>query len=287
VSGKNKLCLLNGSLAGLTASFLNELQSIYRDCTQEQENNRYKRHLYLFMQDVKIFTSMLNDLPPTGKAPKYILEGWAAMLFTRVSWINDLYPKDSELLTKAYDAYKSASLCLVDFHEKFDVYYSQRICGSHFAEHRSNDKQNFPYCGLPIVNVAREIESDPTVSDEIVVRVAYVHHGSASYWFALNNRGLAVLNLARVRPIRLLPVIPTQDELNRLSELTEPRNLPRIEDKTMHCFFGGLNKSQTTPYKMITAEENDVPVFSVMHYRCDIKAHLQEQNVRDNQVIFK
>jgi hypothetical protein len=69
--------------------------------------------------------------------------------------------------------------------------------------------------------------------DLLPVRIFW--HADQNTWVAINNRGYATYCIAGIQPTRLLPRIPTQDELNRLTEESNmggrfaARTLPSLE----------------------------------------------------------
>ncbi len=92
--------------------------------------------------------------------------------------------------------------------------------------------------GKLIAEIAGEINSKSMPPDQIPISIFF----AGGRWITINNRGYTAYALANVRPLRLFPSKPSQDELNRLRDeegkgeikdfkrnghkLAKPRKLP-------------------------------------------------------------
>jgi hypothetical protein len=133
----------------------------------------------------------------------------------------------------------------------------------------------FQFNGYKLLDVVAILNADPSLRDEIAVYITTYHKEHMTYFVALNNRGLATLCLAKLKPIRILPAIATVDELARLTEIVPSLPLPissancAQENKVL---FNQLNLQTTGPYLTITGNnEIQQPVFTVYAYNSDMK----------------
>lgn len=93
-----------------------------------------------------------------------------------------------------------------------DVLFGQRRISETFATIGSDAPDYIR--GRSIYDVAADLRSGALTSDDILIQAFKVDHQLVT----VNNRGLAALSLADLKPTNILEVMPTQKELNRLLE---------------------------------------------------------------------
>ena len=69
--------------------------------------------------------------------------------------------------------------------------------------------------GRPLQVVAAQLQQGNILPDQIPLQIFY----DKKKWIAANNRCLTAHCLAGVRPLRIIPRLPDQVEINRLSEV--------------------------------------------------------------------
>lgn len=213
-------------------------------------------------------------------------EAWGSIIINRFDFLlRDLpAPEDKQALFQAYgeEAQKANRIFADTYCNFLNIYYSQKTCTASFAQHEHVNKNNFIYKGCDLLDVADDLRASPTKVDEIPVRICRFQYKGNSIWMALNNRGLAAINLARLHPLRLLIDEPTTNESNRFSETNEALTLPVKGDKYIYDFFKNINNTNVqAPYHSITGMKNRVPIFTVAHF---IKEtwRLHENNLKQN-----
>jgi hypothetical protein len=130
------------------------------------------------------------------------------------------------------------------------IHFGQMKVGPAFAQspiEAQNQIADFPahIIGRPLNVVAGEITQGDILADQIPLQI--FHHDGL--WIAANNRCFTTYCLAGVRPLRIIPRLPEQHEINRLAEVegiepvgnfvyqhggiahlnTNPRTLPSLQ----------------------------------------------------------
>jgi hypothetical protein len=229
-----------------------------------------------FADDVSI---LYDKLTSTGVIRANLIAVWATMIETRLRFsICELSSgedkKIMEGLLKKFYCNGNFPLASKSESQIPLIYYSQKVCAPNFAEHQSNNKRDFPYCREYIPDVAKKLQDNPDCIDNICIRVTFMHFKNESAWVALNNRGLAAINLAGLTPLRYLPDEPTTEELNRLRELYGYDKTPKPDKSSPQyaafIFFNNISKTEVhAPFKAITGVDRvqGKPMFTVSYYQ--------------------
>ncbi|MDO8953541.1 MAG: hypothetical protein Q7V63_01675 [Gammaproteobacteria bacterium] len=247
-------------------------------------------HHYIdhFIQDLQFLAYKFNSISMS----KSLLEGWASVIYGRFNFFFTSLPiNEAEVMYSVYESAQDDALKFLSSHLSkgfVNIYYSQKKCTATFAESQSVDKTDFPFMGKSLIEVATDLNANPWMIDLIVVRVAYVHFTNQSLWVALNNRGLAMINLAGMHPLRLRPDVPTVDEFNRLKEVLEPLNLASgdaIEADTFSHFNEINQYNLQAPFMAITGLYCGASMFTVLHYTRERGSYLKENNLSANSIL--
>jgi hypothetical protein len=278
-----------------------EIHGLIRDLTDGKASLSPHLHKLIdhFIDDLDFFLYKDEINPSTHervarfdptKMKVELLEIWLRMIEERFEFFFYQLPNptDREQMKKTYNTLEKKMLVLTGrytSHPLYEVFFSQKTCTANFAEHTSISKKDFPFTGRPLLEAAAALSTDPLLVDEVVVRIAHVHTAHQSQWVALNNRGLAVCNLAQVRPLRWRPDVLTADELKRLSEEPGSLNLAYYPgaDATSFVFLDNIDKKNArAPFASITGINNGEKIFSVYHYVRGLDTHLAKHGVTSN-----
>jgi hypothetical protein len=77
------------------------------------------------------------------------------------------------------------------------------------------------------VNVGALIQNGDILPDQIPIQIFWA--AGAQCWVAANNRAYTAYCHAGIQPLRMVPRVPTQDELNRLGEVEGQGQIPDFQ----------------------------------------------------------
>ncbi len=133
---------------------------------------------------------------------------WDELLARRLTWMTFREnPKETRPVLNKVTAAKEPSLGVRQVH-----FGQLRAAVRYQSAYTIHSAQNV--AGKTVMEVAQEIATGAIGRDELTVKIFY----NTGVWVTVNNRSLAAYSLAAAEPMRLIPCLPTQDELNRLAE---------------------------------------------------------------------
>jgi len=280
-------------MKGLTVEFLDALISkLEKTAAELSENSLYLKKVFChFMSDIAVLKEKLIASCCSHKKIKpSLLAAWATMISERFEFLWSRLSEENKAYQKLMQADRFANKVLKNLcgEQLPAIYYSQKVCVATFAIHDTKQKGDFPYNGRSIMSVAEFLQHNPDKIDDFKVRITHLHFKDQSLWIALNNRSMAAINMAGLKPLRYLPDEPTEAELKRLQEnvhkiySTFKSSNANATKKTFNFFKQIDNEEELAPFSTITGMDGTKPMFTVQHYQL----HRDNQEI-PNSLCFK
>jgi len=261
-----------------------------------------KRYVSLFIQDLTLFRNMLEAKELNAHATCEPYNQWMQTLDNFRGFLtgdSPYYRRQHKTNSKDFQEFckhcklLNSALSHGDYNDRPNrIYYSQKVCQAQFKDTASEATSQFPFLGNYVPDAAEKLSQHPDLLIELTVRVYYAHIQYQSIFLALNNRGLATICLAKMMPLRVLPVTPSSEERKRIEKvilpLDMPSELPKAISHGTARFFREMNQSnQRAPFEVITGVGKEGrPMFSVVYYALGSDGELRQKGVTEHAIRF-